>query len=68
VFWDWVKIGVIPLGAITVPIFLYALPTLLGYLSYVAKYVIWMIHGIAAAVAIVIGVIAGECSTMMDLV
>jgi hypothetical protein len=52
IFWNWIKLGPIPLNAITIPALLYGVPKLIGYYSYTIKSGLWEIYLIVAGGAI----------------
>ena len=41
IFWNWIKIGPLPINAVTLPAFFVSLPFLVGYVDYTAKMVVF---------------------------
>jgi hypothetical protein len=50
-FSTWVTVKRVPVNVVTIPAVLYAVPTLLGYLSYRLKFDIWLVYLIVVAIA-----------------
>ena len=59
IFWDWIKIGPVPLNAITLPAFFVGLPFVLGYVSYPAKAIVFAVYIVAAGVVTALAAIFG---------
>lgn len=55
-FGGWIKIGKVPLGAITIPSLLLSLPFLLGYVSYIVKTGLWMAYILTGTI---VGIVLG---------
>lgn len=55
-FGSWIKLGRMPINALTIPVLLYSIPTLLGNWSYKLKMGIWEVYWVLALLAVVITV------------
>jgi hypothetical protein len=67
IFFPWIKLGAVPFNALTIPVILYAIPKLLGYLSYDVKYRIFRLYAVLAICLVVVALIFGLAWTAAKL-